>query len=172
MRFPPCPEFGLQCSRWCHGFTCKHTHHLILSIRVSQRSASLHQPIGCHWTERAKATILFSSHVLYSVFPFGKNNNCEKGGKEGKSSDCRLVFRQVNSSKRYTGNLRSWIFILLKKFVSYSSTRWEGTGEGERQSENMLIFFWKGPWESFATNPWVWNSQLVAIQTESTAHCT
>ena len=44
------------------------------------------------------------------------------------------------------------MLILLKRVVEESSTRSEGAGERERQSESMLTCLWKGPWKSLATN--------------------
>lgn len=118
-------------------------------IRVSQRSVSLHLLIGCLIEEKELNLQSFLTCLIYIAFsPHWRNNNCEKWSKEGKSSDCRLVFRQMNSSREYIGNLRIWTFILFKSAVRYSSIRCEGTGE--RESNSMLICFWK----SFATNTW------------------
>lgn len=75
------------------------------------------------WRERATSTLLPDSHFEFCFFSsLEENNSCEKGNKEGKSSECRLVFRQINSRKLYIGNLNIWIFFFLRA-VRYSSIR-------------------------------------------------
>ena len=77
--------------------------------------------------------MVFVTHMLYIVFfLLEKNNNCEKGEAKKESLQIiNFIFRQMNSSGRYTGNLRIWTFVPFKNIVRYSSIRSEGTGERE-----------------------------------------
>lgn len=120
MEWPPCLEFWLWHSQWCHWAQpqgCGLAHQGLTKVSISTSADWLP-----HWRERAKSTMFLTQmfYILFSLL-FG-GNNYEKESKEGKSSNCRLVFRQINSSKKYIGDLRICTFMLLKR-VRYSSTK-------------------------------------------------